>query len=73
MSIAIQGSPPVVWQRARVCGTGECVEVARDGDAIVVRDSKNPAQKLRYTRQEWRAFVIGVKAGDFDDVSPLDG
>jgi hypothetical protein len=66
-------SPPMVWQRARFCSTGECVEVARDGDAIVIRDSRDPALHLRYSRQEWRAFVLGVKAGDFDSLSPLDG
>lgn len=73
MSTAVQGSTPIVWRRASFCGTGECVEVTRDDDAIVIRDSKNPAFNLRYTRQEWRAFVLGVKAGDFDDLFPLDG
>lgn len=68
-----QPSPPLAWQRARLCGNGECVEVARDGDVIVVRDSKDPALHLRYTAQEWRAFVSGVKSGDFDNLSPLGG
>jgi Domain of unknown function (DUF397) len=71
MSRVIQQPPAVVWQRARSCGNGECVEVASDGDAIVIRDSKNPALNLRYTRQEWRAFVLGVKAGDFDKLLML--
>jgi Domain of unknown function (DUF397) len=66
-------SPPLVWQRARLCGNGECIEVARDRDEIVIRDSKNPALQLRYNRQEWRAFILGVKSGDFDGLSPLDG
>jgi hypothetical protein len=77
MATAVQQSeppsPPIVWHRARFCSTGECVEVARDGDAIVIRDSRDPALHLRYTRQEWRAFVLGVKAGDFDGLAALEG
>jgi hypothetical protein len=34
---------------------------------IILRDSKEPAGAvLRYTGAEWRAFISGVKAGDFD-------
>jgi hypothetical protein len=32
-----------------------------------VRDTKNMHQpELRYTTEEWAAFVRGVKAGEFD-------
>jgi hypothetical protein len=56
-----------VWRKASFCASGECVEVAvRDG-MIVVRDSKNPrGRMLRFTTEEWQAFVRGVKAGGFD-------
>jgi hypothetical protein len=45
------------------------VEVARQGDNVVVRDSKLAPQGpvLTYTPEEWFAFVEGVKAGEFDD------
>jgi hypothetical protein len=44
-----------------------CVEVAFVGDAIAVRDSKDPdGPALVYTRDEWDAFVGGVKDGEFD-------
>lgn len=36
-------------------------------DAVVVRDSKRPDQPvLRFTTDEWAAFVSGVRAGEFD-------
>lgn len=42
-----------------------CVEVARQPDGIVVRDSKTGGV-LTYTPDEWTAFIQGVKAGEFD-------
>jgi len=43
-----------------------CVEVSREED-IAVRDSKDPSGgALSFTRDEWDAFVKGVKAGEFD-------
>lgn len=47
---------------------GSSVEVAqrRDG-AITVRHAKDPdGPQLVYTRDEWLAFVRGVKTGQFD-------
>lgn len=52
-------------------GNGECVEVAAlpDGGAAV-RDSKNPdGGTLVFTSAEMRAWVRGVKAGEFDDLA----
>lgn len=44
-----------------------CVEVAFVDGAIAVRDSKNPqGPALIYTRDEWEAFIGGVKDGEFD-------
>lgn len=50
-------------------GAGNCVEVAfTNSDEVWVRDSKDPdGAMLRFTRQEWRAFVAGVRQGEFDD------
>ena len=40
----------------------ECVEVRIDGDAVLVRDSKDPAGPvLRVSREEWRRFVDAVR------------
>ena len=55
------------WRKARRCGSGACVEVARDGDQILVRDSKDPqAAPLKFTPQEWDHFLTGAREGDFD-------
>lgn len=46
------------------------MEVAMTTDEILVRDSKvsrlGAAPTLSFTKPEWRAFVLGVKAGEFD-------
>lgn len=51
-------------------GGNNCVEIYTsplDG-AVLVRDSKNAriGAYLAFTRDEWVAFVQGVKAGEFD-------
>jgi hypothetical protein len=50
------------------CNWGECVEVGTASDgSVLVRDSKDTDhQTLTFTRDEWLAFVKGVKAGEFD-------
>ena len=60
----------VTWRKASYSnGAGECVEVADlpDGGRLV-RDTKDEGKGpvLRYTAGEWRAFVLGVKDGEFD-------
>ncbi len=56
----------LAWRKSSRCGTSTCVEVAADGDRILVRDSKNPtAGHLTFTRAEWTDFQAGVLAGDF--------
>lgn len=50
------------------CQAGECLAVAMQLDGSVkVRDTKNARkQPLLFTRDEWAAFVKGVKRGEFD-------
>jgi hypothetical protein len=47
---------------------GDCVEVARlPAGQIGVRDSKDvDGPVLRFTPSEWRAFLGGVRNGEFD-------
>lgn len=57
------------WRKASFCQSGECVEVAEVDGMIVLRDSKRPdGSVLHYTADEWRFFVHGIKAGEFDDL-----
>ena len=54
------------WRRSRECRDGTCVEVAKIGTQILIRDSKNlDGTPLEFDEAEWNAFVAGVKAGDF--------
>ena len=48
--------------------TGNCVEVATlPGGEIGVRNSRNSAGSvLRFTPDEWHAFLGGVRNGEFD-------
>jgi hypothetical protein len=59
-----------VWRKASYSGAngGGCVEVTQLPAAVVaVRDSKDPdGPRLAVTPDEWRAFVAGLKAGEFD-------
>lgn len=56
------------WQKSTFSmGAGDCVEAARLPAGVALRDSKDQAGPvLRFTPSEWRAFVAGVKAGEFD-------
>ena len=59
--------PP--WVKSSLSfSNGNCVEVARLPEGgIGVRDSKDTqGPVLRFTPDEWRAFVGGVRNGEFD-------
>lgn len=59
----------LAWRVARRCNSGACVRVARRGDVVFIGDSKDPdGPVLTYTRTELKAFLQGVKEGDFDDL-----
>ena len=47
---------------------GNCVEVAElSGGSVGIRDSRNPGGPvLRFTSDEWHAFLGGVRNGEFD-------
>jgi hypothetical protein len=54
------------WVRSTACSGGNCVEVAKVADGVLVRDSKNPeAGRLSFTVDEWSAFLHGAANGEF--------
>lgn len=57
----------IEYKVSSFCSFGNCVEVGRSPEgAVMVRDTKDRAQELTFTDEEWVAFVAGVKAGEFD-------
>jgi len=55
------------WHRSSRCGTNTCVEVAKDGDRVLVRDSKRPeVAPIEFSMAEWVAFISGARDGEFD-------
>jgi hypothetical protein len=57
----------IEYKVSSFCSFGNCVEVGRSPEgAVMVRDTKDRAQELAFTDEEWVAFVAGVKAGEFD-------
>lgn len=60
------------WRKSTYsASSGTCVELAQADDVIAVRDSKlgDDSDVLKFTRAEMRAFIAGVKAGEFDDLA----
>jgi hypothetical protein len=44
-----------------------CVGVAYKKNEVLVVNTNTQDLVLRFTREEWRAFLEGVKANEFDD------
>jgi hypothetical protein len=64
--------PVINWIKSSYSfANGNCCEVADlPGGDIGVRDSKEPGGPvLRFTPAEWRAFIDGAKAGEFDHLA----
>ncbi|OHA26274.1 MAG: hypothetical protein A3C06_02425 [Candidatus Taylorbacteria bacterium RIFCSPHIGHO2_02_FULL_46_13] len=48
-------------------GIINCVAVARTEKMVAVRDTKDPSKTtLSFTHSEWKAFLKGVRAGEFN-------
>jgi hypothetical protein len=56
------------WITSRTCNNSACVQVAHlPGGLVALRDSKDTGKPAHvFDREEWAAFVTGVKAGEFD-------
>jgi hypothetical protein len=66
--IDMHAQDELVWQKAGASqGFGMCVEVAPCHDGIAMRHSVTPDDgAILYSRAEFRAFVDGVRKGEFD-------
>lgn len=54
------------WKRSSFCESGACIEVEFFDDKIFLWNNTEPIYKIAATREEWSAFVAGIKAGQFD-------
>ena len=55
------------YKTSSFCSGGDCVEVGMLQEGVVaVRDTKDRSRELRFSSQEWAAFVAGIKRGTFD-------
>ncbi len=58
------------WHTSRTCESGACVGVARRGEYIVIGNTNNPKAAVnKFTVDEWRQFLAGIKLGDFDGIA----
>ena len=58
----IRGAVPRCGQVAVSASLDDGAQVS----LIVLRDSEEPRGHVHYTTEEWRTFVRGIKAGEFD-------
>jgi hypothetical protein len=66
--------PDLPWRKSSFSSANGCVEAAPLADGLIaVRDSKDPdGGHLVYNALEWRAFLAGVRNGEFDYLAPVD-
>ncbi|MFB7907838.1 DUF397 domain-containing protein [Kitasatospora sp. NPDC056076] len=55
------------WQKSSFSGDqANCVEIASDGDLVLLRESDDPSIVVTTTRAKLNAWIQGAKAGEFD-------
>jgi hypothetical protein len=61
-------SEQINWQKSSFSGGGgeDCVEIAHHAHSIIIRESDDPGLILTTTPEKFHAFILGVKAGEFD-------
>ncbi len=65
-------TPSLVWRKASFCQNGECLEVAAQNGTIIIRNSTElDSAYICSTPEEFRSFLGGAKAGEFDDLVGL--
>jgi hypothetical protein len=56
------------WKKSSASGSqGNCVELAEQGDLILIRESEHPETVIATTPEKLAAFIEGARRGDFDE------
>lgn len=54
-----------------VDGTDVSIQHKHADHMVILRDAADPdGDALYYTPDEWEAFILGIKDGEFDDMAP---
>lgn len=58
----------IQWQKSSFStdSEGNCLELATQGDEVLMRESDKPHVIVRTTQAKLAAFLAGAKAGEFD-------
>lgn len=57
------GFVELMWRKSTRCESQHCVEVARVGAGVAVRDSVTPEQFVVFDAVAWRTFVDTLRVG----------
>lgn len=61
--MATAGHDAPCWQCSSFCNGGDCLEIARQDGAVLVRNSADPGSRLSFSAASWHDFVGQVKSG----------
>jgi Domain of unknown function (DUF397). len=62
-------STSAAWQKSSFSGNADgtdCLELSATDGAIHLRESNNPEAIITTSPAKLKAFILGVKAGEFD-------
>jgi hypothetical protein len=62
------GPKSAKWRKSSYCAGGECAEIAKDGEIILMRSTNAPRVVVKYTPEEYRALKLAIQSGEFDDI-----
>jgi hypothetical protein len=57
----------LTWRKPSKCASGECAEVAFDGNMVYLRSSLNPNVVTPMTREHFEDLRKAFQAGEFND------
>lgn len=56
------------WRKSSFSGETNCLEVGRTSSgAVLLRCSREPAEVVSLTSEEFEAFLRGAREGEFDE------